>query len=248
MRHEDVFAAVNNAVVLVVSDDVEARSYLEMILLSDGFGVEAIEDSQGALRYLRNGAPICAVFLDISSAKDDGLQVLRAIRGIERNPPVVALCSDFTPGVVVEAMRVGASDFLTKPVDPHALQRALRNIFTDRETESSVRGAGLAPHAAYLGCSPHMRSIHNLLPPVAWSEAPVLIRGETGVGKEVLATQLHALSRRAHKPFFKLNCAALPSELAERELFGSERGAFVGAVQRNRGHVRTGRRLHSTAG
>jgi CheY-like chemotaxis protein len=87
--------------------------------------VEAIEGSQEALQYLRNGAAICAVLLDISSAKNDGLQVLRAFRGIERDVPVVVLSSDVPSGVVVEAMRAGASDFLTKPISPEALQRAL---------------------------------------------------------------------------------------------------------------------------
>jgi len=230
-----MLAAATSRVVLVVSDDADARSYLEMALRCEGFGVEAIEDGRDVLQKLHNGAPVWAVLLDISSAKNDGLQLLRAIRGIERNLPVVVLSSDGPSGVVVEAMRSGASDFLTKPINPEALQLTLSNISTDPGTESLAPGTGLALHEAYLGSSPNMRSIHKLLPPVAWSEAPVLIQGETGVGKEVLARQLHALSRRAHKPFFKLNCAALPSKLAESELFGYERGAFTGAFQRTPG-------------
>src|SRR5215467_9560153 len=226
-----MLAAATSRVVLVVSDDADARSYLEMALRCEGFGVEAIEDGRDVLQELHNGAPVWALLLDISSAKNDGLQLLRAIRGIERNLPVVVLSSDGPSGVVVEAMRSGASDFLTKPIHPEALQLTLSNISTDPGTESLAPGTGLALHEAYLGSSPNMRSIHKLLPPVAWSEAPVLIQGETGVGKEVLARQLHALSRRAHKAFFKLNCAALPSELAESELFGYERGAFTGASQ-----------------
>ena len=230
-----MLAEVNSPFVLVVSDDVDARSYLEMALRCEGFGVEAIEDSQDALQYLRHGTPVCAVLLDISSAKNDGLQVLRAIRRIERNLPVVVLSSNVSSGAIVEAMRAGASDFLTKHINPEALQRALNNIFIDSGIDPTVQGPGLALNEAYLGSSTNMRSIHKLLPPVALSEAPVLIQGETGVGKEVLARQLHALSRRAHKPFFKLNCAALPSELAESELFGYEHGAFTGAVQRTPG-------------
>src|SRR5215471_687873 len=230
-----MLAAATSRVVLVVSDDADVRSYLEMALRCEGFGVEAIEDGRDVLQKLHNGAPICAVLLDISSAKNDGLQLLRAMRGIERNLAVVVLSSDGPSGVVVEAMRSGASDFLTKPINPEALQLTLSNISTDPGTESLAPGTRLALHEAYLGSSPNMRSIHKLLPPVAWSEAPVLIQGETGVGKEVLARQLHALSRRAHKPFFKLNCAALPLELAESEIFGYERGAFTGAFQRTSG-------------
>src|SRR5262249_12100994 len=133
-----MLAAVNSQVVLVVSGDREVRSYLEVALRCEGFGVEAIEDHEEALQYLRNGAPICAVLLDISSGKDDGLQVLRALRRIERNPPVVVLSSDAPSGVVVEAMRAGASDFLTKPINPKALQRALGNIFADPGLDESA--------------------------------------------------------------------------------------------------------------
>src|SRR5215469_9591715 len=149
-----MLAAATSRVVLVVSDDADARSYLEIALRCEGFGVEAIEDSQEAPQKLRNGAPICAVLLDISCAKNDGLQVLRVIRGIERNLPVVVLSSDGPSGVVVEAMRAGASDFLTKPINPEALQRAVSNISTDPGTEFPARGTGLALHEAYLGSSP----------------------------------------------------------------------------------------------
>jgi DNA-binding NtrC family response regulator len=116
---------VNSQVVLVVSNDAEARSYLEMALRCEGFGVDAIGDSEKALQHLR-GATICAVLLDISSAQGDGLQALRAIRQVECDLPVVAVSSDVSSGAVVEAMRAGASDFLSKPVSPEALQRALR--------------------------------------------------------------------------------------------------------------------------
>ncbi|HEY7337965.1 MAG TPA: sigma-54 dependent transcriptional regulator [Bryobacteraceae bacterium] len=230
-----MLAAVNSQVILVLSDDSEVRSYLEMALRCEGFGVEATESDEEAIQYLRNGAPICAILLDLTLAKRDGVQVLRAIRSVERNLPVVAVSSDVSSGAVVEVMRAGASDFLTKPINPEALQRALGNVFTEPGLEPVKPGAGLTLNEAYLGSSPNIRSIHKLMPPVAWSEAPVLIQGETGVGKEVLARQLHSLSRRAHKPFFKLNCAALPSELVESELFGYERGAFTGAFQRKPG-------------
>jgi two-component system response regulator AtoC len=230
-----MLAEVNSQIMLVVSDDSEVRSYLEMALRCEGFGVESTEDDEEALRCLQTGVPICAVLLDMSLAKRDGLQVLRDIRGLERHLPVVAMSSNVSSGAVVEIMRAGANDFLTKPVSPDALQRALSNIFAGPSLESLRPEPAVSLSEAYLGSSPNMRSIHKLLPPVAWSEAPVLIQGETGVGKEVLARQIHSLSRRAHKPFFKLNCAALPSELVESELFGYERGAFTGAFQRKPG-------------
>src|SRR5215471_4599335 len=230
-----MLAEVNSQVMLVVSDDSEVRSYLEMALRCEGFGVEVTEDDEEALRYLQSGIPVCAVLLDMALAKRDGVQVLRDIRTLERHLPVVAMSSNVSSGAVVEIMRAGANDFLTKPVSPDALQRALSNVFTGPALESLRPEPAVTLNEAYLGSSSNMRSIHKLLPPVAWSEAPVLIQGETGVGKEVLARQLHALSRRAHRPFFKLNCAALPSELVESELFGYERGAFTGAFQRKPG-------------
>src|SRR5580658_794186 len=230
-----MLAAVNSQVMLVISGDAELRNYLEMALRCEGFGVELTEDGDEALQYLQNGGPICAVLLELPLAGSDALEVLREIRGVERNLPVVALSSNVSSAAVVDAMRAGASDFLTKPVTPEALQKALTSIFGEPGLESLHAGTGLSLNEAYLGSSPHIRSIHKLLPPVAWSEAPVLIQGETGVGKEVLARQVHSLSRRAHKPFFKLNCAALPSELVESELFGYERGAFTGAFQRKPG-------------
>jgi two-component system response regulator AtoC len=230
-----MLAEVNSQMMLVVSDDSEVRSYLEMALRCEGFGVEVTDDDDEALRCLQSGAPICAVLLDMALAKRDGVQVLRDIRTLERHLPVVALSSNVSSGAVVEIMRAGANDFLTKPVSPDALQRALSNVFTGPALESLRPESAVSLNEAYLGSSPNIRSIHKLLPPVAWSEAPVLIQGETGVGKEVLARQIHSLSRRAHKPFFKLNCAALPSELVESELFGYERGAFTGAFQRKPG-------------
>ena len=224
-----MLAEVNSQAMLVVSDDPEVRSYLEMALRCEGFEVEATGDDDEALQCLQTGAPICAVLLDMSLAKRDGLEVLRDIRGLERHLPVVAMSTNVSSGAVVEIMRAGANDFLTKPISPDALQRTLSNVFAGPSAVDSFRPEpSVTLNEAYLGASPNIRSIHKLLPPVAWSEAPVLIQGETGVGKEVLARQLHSLSRRAHKPFFKLNCAALPSELVESELFGYERGAFTG--------------------
>ncbi|MBV8842186.1 MAG: sigma-54-dependent Fis family transcriptional regulator [Bryobacterales bacterium] len=230
-----MLAEVNSQIMLVVSEDPETRSYLEMALRCEGFAVEVTEDDGEALRLLQSGGPLCAVLLDMSLSKRDGLQVLRDIRELERHLPVIAMSGNPSSGAVVEIMRAGANDFLTKPVSPDGLSRALSNVFAGPSIEALRPEPTVSLNEAYLGASPNIRAIHKLLPPIAWSEAPILIQGETGVGKEVLARQIHSLSRRAHKPFFKLNCAALPSELVESELFGYERGAFTGAFQRKPG-------------
>jgi two-component system response regulator AtoC len=143
-----------------------------------------------------------------------------------------------SPLQVVDAMKSGATHFIGKPINHDELSSVLNSAIQAQAVSSCIEpldtrsGKG---GQSYIGSSPKMRELQALVSRVGWSEAPVLIQGETGSGKEVLARQLHALSPRAHKPFLKLNCAALPSELVESELFGYERGAFTGAVQRKPG-------------
>jgi two-component system response regulator AtoC len=228
-------AEANDQIILVVEDELEVRTYLEMALRCDGFGVETAEDGEEGLNCLQTGLPIAAVLLDVSIPKRDGLQVLREIRGSERNLPVIMISGTASSNVIVEAMRAGADDFLGKPVSHESLQKALSNVFGVPTPKPPKRNPATAPADVFFGTSPAMKSLRNTVPLVGWSEAPVLIQGETGVGKEVLARHLHSLSHRASKPFLKLNCAALPSELVESELFGYERGAFTGAFQRKPG-------------
>jgi two-component system response regulator AtoC len=133
-------------------------------------------------------------------------------------------------------MKMGATDFLSKPVSHEELRLAISRAL-ERTGGSHVPAArGIPPeNPIFLGRNPHMREIQDLIGRIGWSEAPVLIQGETGSGKEVISRELHAQSPRADKPFIKLNCAALPSELVESELFGYERGAFTGAFQKKAG-------------
>jgi two-component system response regulator AtoC len=228
--------SASDQIILVVEHEPEVRTFLEMTLRSDGFGVETAEDGEEGLNCLQTGLPIAAVLLDVSIPKRDGLQVLREIRGSERNLPVIMISGSPSSSLIVEFMRAGANDFLGKPVSSESLQRVLSNVFGEPAAPSPPkRTRSSAAADVFFGTSPAMKSLQNTVPLVGWSEAPVLIQGETGVGKEVLARHLHSLSHRANKPFLKLNCAALPSELVESELFGYERGAFTGAFQRKLG-------------
>ena len=139
--------------------------------------------------------------------------------------------------------------FLAKPFNHeelgYAIEQALKSRPENQPEPERPNGLG---DGMFFGKNPVMNDLMSSIQKVAASDVPVLIQGETGTGKEVLARQLHALSSRAEKPFVKLNCAAVPSELIESELFGYERGAFTGAFQKKSGLVRAGRRRHDAAG
>jgi two-component system response regulator AtoC len=226
---------VSDEIILVVDDEPEVRGYLETALRCEGYGVEIAEDGEEALNLLKIGVPVCALLLDMMIPKLDGLQVLRELRNSGRNLPVIMISGSVSSGIIVEAMRSGADDFLAKPISQESLRRSLTNIL-GTPIVKPPKVTGPPPSAVlFFGSSPSLRVLQNIVTMVAKSETPVLIQGETGTGKEVLARHLHALSPRAHQPFIKLNCAALPSELVESELFGYERGAFTGAYQRKPG-------------
>jgi|HubBroStandDraft_1064217.scaffolds.fasta_scaffold00114_7 two-component system response regulator AtoC len=228
----------NGKSILLVEDEIEVRSYLEMSLRCEGYSIESAGDGEEALVCLRNASrPISVVLLDIVMPRQNGLKTLREIRSIDPDLPVIMLSGASSPLNVVEAMRCGATDFLGKPVDYEELRKVVKLVLDARRNAPASPEIGAAAPSAdvYLGNNLQMREIHELMAQIGGSEATVLIQGETGAGKEVLARQLHARSPRGVRPLLKLNCAALPSELVESELFGYERGAFTGAVQKKPG-------------
>jgi two-component system response regulator AtoC len=166
----------------------------------------------------------------------DGLDTLQEIRRMDPDLPVIVVSGVSSTIDVVTAMKCGATDFLLKPVGHDDLQKAITRATQTQVVEYAAKPKP-KPYAskAYAGKNPRMKEIYGMLPQLGWSGAPILIQGETGTGKEVIARELHALSPRADRPFLKLNCAALPSELVESELFGYERGAFTGAFQKKAG-------------
>ena len=228
--------------ILLGEDELEVRSYLEMALRCQGYSVEMAQDGEELLGCLRsNVGTISAVLLDLIMPRKDGFETLKEIRRIDKDLPVIVISGASSPLNVVEAMKNGATDFLGKPISPEDLRQALKSALEKRVDATSPappspeKPAVMSSKQIFLGGSPQMRELQGLLRQIGWSEVPVLIQGETGVGKEVLARGLHAESPRANRPFLKLNCAALPSELVESELFGYERGAFTGAFQRKPG-------------
>ena len=232
----------NGYTILVGEDELEVRAYLEMALKCLGYSVELAEDGEEVLSHLRSTrAGVSAVLLDLMMPQRDGMDVLREIRHIAPNLPVIIVSGAGSTLNVVAAMKSGATDFLCKPVTHDELRHALSKALENKMVFESAPPA-TAPSArtkAFFGASPRMQEIQSLIGHVGWSEAPILIQGETGSGKEILARELHANSPRAGKVFLKLNCAALPSELVESELFGYERGAFTGAFQKKIGMFET---------
>lgn len=230
----------NGKTILLGEDDPEVRGYLEMALKYRGYAVELAQDGEEALNIFQEQRDsIAAVLLDLIMPRKDGLEALRQIRSLDSKVPVIIISAVSSPLKVVEAMKEGATDFIGKPIDHEELCKTIEKALkiradqapvistTERNTKSSAQ--------SFVSISPRMREIGALLGQISASEVPILILGETGVGKEVLAREIHARSHRANKPFLKLNCAALPPELVESELFGYERGAFTGAFQRKPG-------------
>jgi len=223
--------------ILVGEDELEVRGYLEMALKCLGYGVELAQDGDEVLACLQSSrSEFAAVLLDLMMPNRDGLDTLREIRRIDPDLPVIIVSGASSTLNIVTAMKNGGTDFLCKPVAHEDLRKAITRALETKGTEFTPVSRNAAPNSkAFLGRNPRMKEIHALVGQIGWSEAPVLIQGETGTGKEVIARELHAQSPRANKPFLKLNCAALPSELVESELFGYERGAFTGAFQKKAG-------------
>jgi two-component system, NtrC family, response regulator AtoC len=226
-----------NSTILVGEDELEVREFLEMALKCLGYSVELAQDGDEVIQHLESsGSRVSAVLLNIMMP--NGLETLKKIRGMNPQLPIIAVSGDSSPVNVVTAIRRGATDFLSKPVTHQGLQKALNKALENRTPQEYVPPATLSPvptASTFLGNSRQVRGLQSVIKQIGWSEAPVLIQGETGSGKEVLARELHANSPRANKIFLKLNCAALPSELVESELFGYERGAFTGAYQKRAG-------------
>lgn len=219
--------------ILVGEDELEVRGYLQMALRCLGYAVELAQDGVEVLSILRaSRGEVQAVLLDVMMPNRDGVETLREIRELDPSLPVIMISGASSMLDVVSAMKNGATDFLCKPVAHEDLRKAITRALDGNAVPPRT---GAPQSGVFVGTNPRMREIEAVLEQIGWSEAPVLIQGETGSGKEVLARELNARSPRANKPFLKLNCAALPSELVESELFGYERGAFTGAFQKKAG-------------
>jgi two-component system response regulator AtoC len=222
--------------VLVVDDEPSIRKYLHTLLEVDGFQVTAVASGAEALEHLQSEDRPDFIILDVLMPEMDGLETLRRMIQVDRSLNVVMLSCSNEVTTVVEAIRLGAQDYLTKPFEKAELDAALlkcRQKMELRKENQALREYcdHLTEDLSFLVASPQMVRIRQQILQIAPVDVPVFICGESGVGKEVVARMIHMRSSRRNLPFVKVNCAALPGELLESELFGYEQGAFTGAVR-----------------
>jgi nitrogen regulation protein NR(I) len=218
--------------VLIVDDEPNLRKILSAQLTRDGYDVLTAEDGEQGLHLLRENH-IDLVITDLKMPKVDGMTLLK--RALEEEPelPVVVVTAHGTIDTAVEALKSGAFDFVTKPFDKDEVRQIVAKALKTRELRGADATATPAARAArfgIIGASPGIAELYAVLERVADTPTTVLVTGESGTGKELVARALHEHSSRKDKPFIKVNCAAIPKELIESELFGYERGAFTGAV------------------
>ena len=225
--------------ILIVDDEESTRELFAELLQRWGYDVDQTADGHGALKIAAESHPD-VIISDLVMPKLDGLALVRALREEQPDTPVVIITGKGTIDAAVEAVREGVFDFVEKPLDPARLkvilQRALEKKETLHEMQVLRRRLGQVDSGVGLiGHSPPMRRAMELMEKVAPSKASVVITGQSGTGKEMIARAIHQLSPRRDKPFIAINCSAIPATLIESEMFGHERGAFTGADQRRLG-------------
>lgn len=229
--------------VLVVDDDPTQRRLIQAVLDREGYAVVHAESGGEAVDRMTTGGGADLVLLDLVMPRMNGMECLAELRAAGVTTPVIVLTANAGVDTVVKAMQAGAQDFFVKPVSAERLLVGVSNALQLTRLEAEVgrltkRAQGRASFDDLVGDGPAMRLVKSLGARAAKSNIPVLITGESGVGKEVIARALHGASDRAGKPFVAVNCGALPVNLIESILFGHEKGAFTGAVEKTLGKFR----------
>ncbi|HEV7783729.1 MAG TPA: sigma-54 dependent transcriptional regulator [Thermoanaerobaculia bacterium] len=221
------------AYVLVVDDEAAIRDSLHMILEYEGYRVEEAGNGSQALSKVAERAPD-AIVLDIKMPEMDGLELLKALRERGYEMPVLMISGHADVATAVEATRRGAFDFFEKPLQRERVLLSLRNAVEAWRLQSENRNLRVEPEQL-IGSAPAMRRLRETIEKAAPTNATVLVTGESGTGKELVARAVHRGSARRDRALIQVNCAAIPEELIESELFGHEKGSFTGAVRKQMG-------------
>jgi two-component system response regulator AtoC len=227
--------------VAIVDDDSAFANYLRTFLSLRGYETRSYSRGDEMLASVKQGDPPDIVLLDVMMPGMDGIDTLKALKAAKPDLQVIMLSGREQASIIVEALRLGAADYVVKPNDPEGLGEIELDVRIKKEIEKTNLVSEITElrrqlsddqDRAFLfwGDSPEMQTIARVIEQVSDSDVTVLIRGESGVGKELVARAIHQRSSRKERPFVKVNCAALPGELLESELFGHEKGAFTGAA------------------
>lgn len=218
--------------ILIVEDTQSLALIYQESLKRHGFATMLAPTGAEALAMARQGAPD-AVLLDLKLPDMDGMDILRQWKGEGLPSAVIVITGQASLNTAVEAMQLGADDFVAKPVDPERLQVTIANVLEKKKLQKIVSALGdvnRSSFCGFIGAAPDMQAVYHMIENAARSTAPVMITGESGTGKEVAAQAIHSLGARKSKPIVALNCAAIPHDLLESEIFGHVRGAFTGAT------------------
>ncbi|MFO0724548.1 MAG: sigma-54 dependent transcriptional regulator [Myxococcota bacterium] len=217
--------------VLVADDELSLRKVLSATLKRDGYEVLTASDGEEALNILKKHS-VDLVLTDLRMPKVDGMTLLRHVLAEHAGVPVVILTAHGTVDNAVEAMKLGAFDFVSKPFDQDELRLVIKKASATAALSTAEPEPNPGPGSRYglIGHGPKLERVFRMIDKVAAAPSTVLITGESGTGKELVAAAIHRSSPRKDKPFIRINCAAIPRDLIESELFGYERGAFTGAV------------------
>src|SRR3989442_1125399 len=224
--------------ILLVDDEPGMLRYIRTLLEVDDYKVETASTGEEALQRVEKGLQPDLVLLDLLMPGIDGLETLEQLRQLKPGLKVVMLSCVNDTRKVVQAMRLGAHNYLTKPFQKAELDAVIDQCIGETKGESYAGEVEeLCDDVFFVAASPEMKKIRSQAALVANVDIPVLLLGESGTGKEVLGRLIHKLSQRAHRTFLKVNCAAVPADLLESELFGYEAGALTGATHPKPGKV-----------
>jgi two-component system response regulator PilR (NtrC family) len=230
--------------VLIVDDERGMRDFLSIMLRKEGYAVSQADSAERANELVERGE-LDLVISDISMPGQSGLEVLRRAKSANPKTPVIMITAYASTESAVEALKLGAYDYIIKPFDVEELKNVVRNAMEKRrlEHENQILKRELkkkCPTSELVGDSSRMREVMDLVEKIAPTNSTVLISGEAGTGKELVARAIHARSLRRDRPFVSINCGAMPEELLESELFGHTRGSFTGAVTAKKGLFEAG--------